>query len=295
MAEGRAARASALGDSTRLQILSALRDGGELCVCDLAWIMERSDALVSHHLRVLRTAGLVASRRDGKMVMYRLVGQGALLLGVLIPVEKQCRRERGSAHPDPAGATLPVLDPSERARLERRAKLLAWGGNAWHLVEFAIAVGAGMAAGSVALVAFGVDSLIELLAGGVVIWLFSGGRGSSAVAERRAQRLIALSFYLLAGYVVIESLRTFMGAHPEASWVGIGLAAVTAPTMPLLARAKQDVGRRLGSRATESEGAQNMICAYLRGPAGRPRSKRAARLVVGRPAFGARDCRSCVP
>ena len=159
--------------------------------------------------------------------------------------------------------TLPVLDPSERAQLERRAKLLAWGGNAWHLVEFAIAVGAGIAAGSVALVAFGVDSLIELLAGGVVIWLFSGGRGASAVAERRAQRLIALSFYLLAGYVVIESLRAFLGAHPEASWVGIGLAAITAPTMPLLARAKQDVGRRLGSRATESEGAQNMICAYL--------------------------------
>ncbi len=158
---------------------------------------------------------------------------------------------------------LPVLAASERARLERRAKLLAWGGNAWHLIEFAIAVTAGIAAGSVALVAFGVDSLIELLAGGVVIWLFSGGRGSSAVAERRAQRLIALSFYLLAGYVVIESLRAFLGAHPDASWVGIGLAAITAPTMPLLARAKQDVGRRLGSRATESEGAQNMICAYL--------------------------------
>ncbi len=76
------------GIPTRLQILSALRDGGELCVCDLAWIMERSDALVSHHLRVLRTAGLVASRRDGKMVMYSLVEQGELLLGVLIPSGK---------------------------------------------------------------------------------------------------------------------------------------------------------------------------------------------------------------
>lgn len=85
VAEVSAARAGALGDPTRLQILCALRDGGELCVCDLAWIMERSDALVSHHLRVLRTAGLVASRRDGKMVMYRLVEQGELLLGVLLP------------------------------------------------------------------------------------------------------------------------------------------------------------------------------------------------------------------
>jgi DNA-binding transcriptional ArsR family regulator len=81
--EDLAARARALSDPTRLQIAYALRDGGELCVCDLAWIMERSDALVSHHLRQLRTAGLVASRRDGKMVMYRLLSEGADLLRVL--------------------------------------------------------------------------------------------------------------------------------------------------------------------------------------------------------------------
>ena len=85
-AEGRAAQAGALGDPTRLQILCALRDGGELCVCDLAWIMERSDALVSHHLRVLRTAGLVASRRDGKMVMYRLVEQGECCWACCCPI-----------------------------------------------------------------------------------------------------------------------------------------------------------------------------------------------------------------
>ncbi len=154
-------------------------------------------------------------------------------------------------------------DPSARVQLERRARLLAWGGNAWHVIEFAIAVGAGVAAGSVALIAFGIDSLIEVLAGGVIVWLFSGGRGESTAAERRAQQIIAGSFFLLAGYVVIESLRAFNGAHPTASWVGIGLALVTAPTMPILARAKRKVGRQLGSRATESEGQQNMICAYL--------------------------------
>jgi divalent metal cation (Fe/Co/Zn/Cd) transporter len=131
------------------------------------------------------------------------------------------------------------------------------------VIEFAIAVGAGVAAGSVALIAFGIDSLIEVLAGGVIVWLFSGGRGESTAAERRAQQIIAGSFFLLAGYVVIESLRAFTGAHPTASWVGIGLALVTAPTMPILARAKRKVGRQLGSRATESEGQQNMICAYL--------------------------------
>jgi divalent metal cation (Fe/Co/Zn/Cd) transporter len=153
---------------------------------------------------------------------------------------------------------------AERARLQRRARRLAWGGNLWHLVEFTIAIGAGIAAGSIALVGFGIDSLIEVLAGGVIVWLFTGRRLHSEHAERRAQQVIAISFFVLAAYVAIESLRTLTGAeHPAASWVGIGLAAVTAPTMPLLARAKRRVGRQLGSRATQSEGQQNMICAYL--------------------------------
>jgi divalent metal cation (Fe/Co/Zn/Cd) transporter len=156
-----------------------------------------------------------------------------------------------------------LASPNARLHLERRARTLAWAGNAWHVVEFAIAVGAGIAAGSVALVAFGVDSLIELLAGGVIVWLFTGQRGGSATAERRAQQVIALSFFALAAYVAVESVRAVTGTHPEGSWVGIGLAALTAPTMPLLARAKQRVGRELGSRATESEGSQNMLCAYL--------------------------------
>ncbi len=151
----------------------------------------------------------------------------------------------------------------ERDSLERRARLLAWGGNAWHVVEFGIALGAGIAASSVALVAFGIDSLIELAAGSVIIWLVSGRRGQSAAAERRAQQLIAVSFYALALYVVVESGRAFTGGHPEVSYVGIALAAITAPTMPLLARAKRRVGHQLGSRAVESEGGQNMVCAYL--------------------------------
>ena len=154
--------------------------------------------------------------------------------------------------------------PHERAALERRARLLAWGGNAWHLVEFAIAVGAGIAAGSVALVGFGIDSAIEALAGGVIVWLFSGGRGSSQTAERRAQQLIAASYALLVAYIGVEAIRDLAGSHhPVVSWVGIGLAAFTAPTMPLLARAKRNVGRKLNSSATVSEAGQNMICAYL--------------------------------
>jgi divalent metal cation (Fe/Co/Zn/Cd) transporter len=156
------------------------------------------------------------------------------------------------------------LEPGERERLVRRAKQLAWGGNAWHLVEFAIAVGAGIAAGSIALIGFGADSLIEASSGLVVVWLFTGRRLGSQGAERRAQQLVAAGYALLAVYIVVEATRTLIGGdHPAASWVGIGLAAFTAPTMPLLARAKRRVGHQLNSAATVSEAEQNQICAYL--------------------------------
>jgi divalent metal cation (Fe/Co/Zn/Cd) transporter len=158
----------------------------------------------------------------------------------------------------------PAPSAEERELLRRRARLLAWGGNAWHLVEFGIAVGAGVAAGSIALVGFGADSLIEGLAGLVIVWLFTGARVGSERAERRAQQLVAVSYLVLAAYVGVESIRDLVGgAHPGVSWVGVGLAAFTAPTMPLLARAKRNVGRRLNSSATVSEAGQNMICAYL--------------------------------
>lgn len=161
-------------------------------------------------------------------------------------------------------AAQPSLSPSERTRLERRARKLAWAGNAWHLVEFAIAIGAGIAAGSVALVGFGLDSLIELAAGGTIIWRFTGSRLGSPTSERRAQQVIAASYFLLAAFIAVESVRQLAGSiEPGVSWVGIGLAAVTAPTMPLLAGAKQKVGHALGSAATVGEGGQNMICAYL--------------------------------
>ena len=132
------------------------------------------------------------------------------------------------------------------------------------MAEFGIALGAGIAASSIALVGFGFDSLIEALAGLVVFWRFSPGRADSEASERRAQRLIAASFFVLAAYVGVESVRTLIDGHrAETSWVGVGLAAFTAPTMPLLARAKRRVGHRLGSAATISEAGQNLLCAYL--------------------------------
>lgn len=157
-----------------------------------------------------------------------------------------------------------LLTRSERERLERRARALAWGGNGWHLVEFAVAIGAGIAAGSIALVGFGADSLIEALSGLVIVWLFTGSRIGSQQAERRAQQLIAASYLVLALYITAESAQTLTGSHhPAVSRVGIGLAAFTAATMPLLARAKKTVGRKLNSSATVSEAGQNTICAYM--------------------------------
>lgn len=81
-----AGTAKALADPTRLRIAAALRDGDELCVCDLAWIVEQSDKVASHHLRILRTAGLAESRRDGKMMLYSLTPLGHELIAATLPV-----------------------------------------------------------------------------------------------------------------------------------------------------------------------------------------------------------------
>lgn len=152
----------------------------------------------------------------------------------------------------------------DRASLVRRAKLLAWLGLGWHGIEATIAIAAGVAAGSIALIGFGADSMIESLAGFVLLWRFAATRASSESAERSAQKVIAVSFYALAAYIGIEAVRTLVaGDHPGVSWVGIALSVVTLLTMPPLAIAKGRVGDRLGSSATRSEGRQNMICAYL--------------------------------
>jgi divalent metal cation (Fe/Co/Zn/Cd) transporter len=158
---------------------------------------------------------------------------------------------------------VPSIDP-DRLPLVRRARLLAGLGLGWHVVEAVVAVTAGLAAGSIALVGFGADSVVEGGAGIIVLWRFSARHSASERAERQAQRLISVSFFVIAAYIAVEAARTLIGGdHADASWVGIGLAAVTLLTMPPLARAKARVGHELGSSATHSEGRQNLLCAYL--------------------------------
>jgi ArsR family transcriptional regulator, lead/cadmium/zinc/bismuth-responsive transcriptional repressor len=97
-AETTAGKARALSDPTRLTLAAALLEANELCVCDLAWIAERSQTLVSHHVRVLRTQGIVRSRRDGKMVMYSLTDEGRTLLASVLAVPAQATRRQQGVH-----------------------------------------------------------------------------------------------------------------------------------------------------------------------------------------------------
>jgi divalent metal cation (Fe/Co/Zn/Cd) transporter len=163
----------------------ALRDGGELCICDLPWIGERSQNLVSHHVRALRGEGV-------------------------------------------AGVAI------------------------------------GIVAGSIALQAFGISSAVEGLASVIVIWRFTGTRTLSETAEGRAQKLVAISFWLLVPYVVAEAVyKLVSAAERETSYLGIGLTVSSLVLMPLVGRMKHRLGSSLGSAATAGEGTQNILCAYL--------------------------------
>src|ERR671931_869971 len=135
---------------------------------------------------------------------------------------------------------MSVAAPTGYLRLARRVRLLSWLSLAWMTVEGGVALAAGIVAGSIALVGFGLDSAIEGFASIIIIWRFTGHRLFSHAAEQRAQKLVAIQFFLLAPYVAVESIKGLVaGDHPDVSWVGIGLAIGSALFMPLLGIAKQ--------------------------------------------------------
>jgi divalent metal cation (Fe/Co/Zn/Cd) transporter len=152
----------------------------------------------------------------------------------------------------------------ERATLIRRVKLISWLSLAWMGAEAVIGVLAGVAAGSIALIGWGIDSTIEGVASLAIIWRFTGHRIDSDEAEDVARKVVAVSFFLLAPYIVIEATRQLVtGSEPKASWVGVGLAFSAVVFMPLFGYAKKHIGGKLGSAATSGEGTQNILCAYL--------------------------------
>jgi divalent metal cation (Fe/Co/Zn/Cd) transporter len=169
-------------------------------------------------------------------------------------------------HPAPAPVPVEHGPSDEWLRAASRAKSLSWLSLVWMGLEGGIAIAAGIAAGSIALIGFGIDSAIEGFASIVIIWRFTGTRTLSHTAEERAQKLVAVQFFILAPYVAYEAIRHLAGAeHPEVSAIGMALTASSVIGMPLLGTAKQRVARRLGSQATHGEGTQNLLCAYLAG------------------------------
>lgn len=155
-----------------------------------------------------------------------------------------------------------VIAPAERARLGRRAQLLAALSVAYNAVEAVIAISAGLVAGSVALVGFGLDSVVEVSSGVIILWQFRHPLPESR--ERTAQRLMAASFFALAAYVGFESVRALLGDHePEVSRVGIGLAIASLMVMPFLSWAQRRTGRALGSGAVVADSTQTLLCSYL--------------------------------
>jgi divalent metal cation (Fe/Co/Zn/Cd) transporter len=153
----------------------------------------------------------------------------------------------------------------ERARLTRRGFWLEYASMAWMTVEAAVAITAGIAAASIALVAFGLDSVIEFFAAAVVVWQLRGG---SSERETRAVRFIGVTFFVLAAYLTVEGIRDLIThAKPETSVPGLVVAAAALLVMPSLARAKQRTGQALGNRTLTADAAESYLCAFTSGAA----------------------------
>jgi divalent metal cation (Fe/Co/Zn/Cd) transporter len=166
----------------------------------------------------------------------------------------------------PPSRTPARLSAVEHRRLAARVRLLSWASLGYMALEGAVAVVAGILAGSIALIGFGLDSAIEGFASAIIVWRFTGHRIFSEAAETRAQKLVAIQFFVLAPYVGFESVKALVTAeHADVSWLGIGLSATSLVVMPYLGLAKQRLADQLGSAATKGEGRQNMLCAYLAG------------------------------
>ena len=166
----------------------------------------------------------------------------------------------------PAPAPQPPSGPVRDAgwlRAARMARLLSWVSLMYMGIEGGVGVWQGIAAGSVALTGWGLASFIEGLASVIIVWRFTGERLHSDTSEARAAKLVAIQFFILAPYVLVESVKTLIeGGHPDTTVIGIALTATSVVLMPLLGRAKQRLAVRLGSAATHGEGRQNDLCGY---------------------------------
>jgi divalent metal cation (Fe/Co/Zn/Cd) transporter len=199
------------------------------------------------------------------------MGTGRLLPGAVVTAARPTREPGIQVQDDlccepggtcQAGLRGPTVRDAGWHRAARQARWLAWASLAWMCTEGAIGLWQGLAAGSVALTGWALGSAVEGLASVIVVWRFTGSRTLSETAERRAQRGVAVSFWLLAPYIAAESVRDLIaGHHPETTVIGMVLTAVALLEMPLLGRTKHKLAARLGSAATAGEGTQNYLCA----------------------------------
>jgi divalent metal cation (Fe/Co/Zn/Cd) transporter len=158
------------------------------------------------------------------------------------------------------GVEAPVAD--RRRILGKRAQLLAGASVSYNFIEAAVSIAAGVVAGSVALVGFGLDSVVEVSSGVVILWQFH--HRLPETRERQALRLIALSFFALAAYVTVESVRNLLGTGEAApSPLGIGIATASLIVMPFLSWAQRRTGRELGSGSVVADSKQTLLCTYL--------------------------------
>jgi len=152
------------------------------------------------------------------------------------------------------------VERSEHLRHGRKLEYFTIG---WNMVEAGIAVGAGWFAGSIALIGFGIDSLIESISGSIILWRLSSPVHDES-RERIALKLVGISFLILAAYVAFDAIHSLLGHEPpHASLVGIGLSVVSLIIMPILARAKRLSAVNLESRAMKADSRQTDLCAYL--------------------------------
>jgi divalent metal cation (Fe/Co/Zn/Cd) transporter len=170
-------------------------------------------------------------------------------------VDKTCSGASASAQ------LTPVVWDRDRLRAARWARWLAWASLLWMCAEGVIGLWQGLIAGSISLIGWALGSAVEGLASLIVVWRFTGSRTLSETAERRAQRGVAISFWLIAPYIAAASVHNIVVGHrPEATLIGIALTAVALLAMPLLGYAKHKLGARLDSSATVGEGTQNYLC-----------------------------------
>src|SRR3954469_22920295 len=165
-----------------------------------------------------------------------------------------------------SGFELPMAAPAAAIRdagwrrAARMAVLLSWASLFYMALEGGVGVWQGVAAGSIALVGWGLASFIEGIASAIIIWRFTGARRLSDTAEHRAQKLVAIQFFILAPYVLVESAKTLIeGGHPDVTVIGMAVTGTSVVLMPLLGKAKPRLAERLGSTATAGEGTQNVL------------------------------------